>query len=445
MDIAQAFANAGITAPAIPDGPLPENLCQLAFDILACAAKRGIRRDDTDAHLRVALAAERHHNVATALRTRMTAEADRVGAAQKLGTTMAHEISEIRRISLQKAISQVIQARKQMAYPNAVQAMAESKISVENLGIATSTLDQLTAYYDEADFGAAEQAVLEHAQMHLSTTFRQHCDMTLEQLDQTIARKNSAARIKRRRQSYRDRGVAFTLLGGGDFGAIITARVPAEYWNTLRPIIEARAESLARAQRRKNSKGHAAPRRIRLLDAIYQLVTGHNPPPFDAAAKPVEGSERPEILSLSIAEATRDQWDTTRADCGRTERQAPPALRALLIKRDGGCVFPNCTVPPPGCAGHHIQSWQDGGGTDMGNMALVCNYHHSLVNHPPGDPDNWTVEIDSRGIPGVRPPRNQYGNQPLQYHPRFKSGVIPLPPPSATTSHKLPELQVLSA
>lgn len=445
MDIAQAFANAGITAPAIPDGPLPENLCQLAFDILAFAAKRGIRRDDTDAHLRVALATERHHNVATALRTRMTAEADQVGAAKKQGTTVAHEISEIRRISLQKAVSQVIQARKQMTYPNAVQAMADSRISVENLAIVTSTLDQLTAYYDEADFAAAEQAVLEHAQMHLSTTFRQHCDMTLEQLDQTIARKNSTARIKRRRQSYRDRGVAFTLLGGGDFGAIITARVPAEYWNTLRPMIEAKAESLARAQRRKNSKGHAAPRRIRLLDAIYQLVTGANPPPFDTAAKPIEGSERPEILSLSIAEATRDQWDTTRADCGRTERQATPALRALLIKRDGGCVFPNCSVPPPGCAGHHIKSWQSGGRTDLRNMALLCAYHHALVEHPPGDPNHYTIEIDSQGLPGLRLPKNKYGQRPLQYHPRFKPNVIPLPPPSVTASDSAPRLGILSA
>ncbi len=67
-------------------------------------------------------------------------------------------------------------------------------------------------------------------------------------------------------------------------------------------------------------------------------------------------------------------------DLGRRFRLFSSAqLRALWL-RDGGCTFPDCTVPASWCDGHHLQHWADGGPTDVGNAALLCGRHHTIVH-----------------------------------------------------------------
>jgi hypothetical protein len=67
-------------------------------------------------------------------------------------------------------------------------------------------------------------------------------------------------------------------------------------------------------------------------------------------------------------------------DLGRRFRLFTSAqLRALWL-RDGGCTFPDCTVPASWCDGHHLQHWADGGPTDIGNAALLCGRHHTIVH-----------------------------------------------------------------
>jgi hypothetical protein len=54
-------------------------------------------------------------------------------------------------------------------------------------------------------------------------------------------------------------------------------------------------------------------------------------------------------------------------------------LRALWL-RDGGCTFPDCTVPATWCDGHHLWHWADGGPTDLDNAGLLCGRHHTVVH-----------------------------------------------------------------
>ncbi|WP_415854930.1 DUF222 domain-containing protein [Sinomonas sp. G460-2] len=63
---------------------------------------------------------------------------------------------------------------------------------------------------------------------------------------------------------------------------------------------------------------------------------------------------------------------------GRTAYRPPQALRRYLAHRDGGCAFPGCTHPVRGCEPDHTIEWQHGGGTDPGNLALLCRKHHAL-------------------------------------------------------------------
>jgi hypothetical protein len=67
-------------------------------------------------------------------------------------------------------------------------------------------------------------------------------------------------------------------------------------------------------------------------------------------------------------------------DLGRTERYFTPSQRLALGRRDKGCSFPGCTVPPQWCDAHHVVHWLHGGETDLCNGALLCGRHHTIVH-----------------------------------------------------------------
>ncbi|MGO4248869.1 DUF222 domain-containing protein, partial [Paenarthrobacter sp. RAF54_2] len=46
--------------------------------------------------------------------------------------------------------------------------------------------------------------------------------------------------------------------------------------------------------------------------------------------------------------------DSRVLDIGRTTRIFPPHIRKAITARDGGCAFPDCTMPAPWCEAHHI-------------------------------------------------------------------------------------------
>ena len=85
-------------------------------------------------------------------------------------------------------------------------------------------------------------------------------------------------------------------------------------------------------------------------------------------------------------------------DIGRASRVFPPHIRKAITARDGGCAFPQCTIPAPWCEAHHINYWSRGGSTGAGNGALLCSHHHHLIHK-----EQWTIQIRS-GVPWFLPP-----------------------------------------
>ena len=79
-------------------------------------------------------------------------------------------------------------------------------------------------------------------------------------------------------------------------------------------------------------------------------------------------------------------------DLGRTSRLPSPAQRRALAVRDGGCVFPGCDRPPGWCQAHHRRHWVDGGRTDLGNLLLLCAFHHRLIHE-----GQWRLDPDGAG------------------------------------------------
>ena len=85
-------------------------------------------------------------------------------------------------------------------------------------------------------------------------------------------------------------------------------------------------------------------------------------------------------------------------DIGRASRVFPPHIRKAIVARDGGCAFPQCTIPAPWCEAHHINYWSRGGSTGAGNGALLCTHHHHLIHK-----EQWTIQLRS-GLPWFIPP-----------------------------------------
>ena len=85
-------------------------------------------------------------------------------------------------------------------------------------------------------------------------------------------------------------------------------------------------------------------------------------------------------------------------DIARQTRVVPTATRRALVLRDQHCRRPGCNRPPTQCHAHHLRHWADGGPTDLGNLVLLCDYHHREIHN-----DRWTLTP----IPGAPP----------QFHP----------------------------
>lgn len=95
---------------------------------------------------------------------------------------------------------------------------------------------------------------------------------------------------------------------------------------------------------------------------------------------------------------------------GRTSRDIPMWLEHQVRFRDGSC----CTFP--GCGrttflkSHHIRHWEDGGPTDLGNLASVCHFHHQLIHRfgwrvfLNGSVAEWFRPNGTRCAPGPSPP-----------------------------------------
>ncbi len=63
---------------------------------------------------------------------------------------------------------------------------------------------------------------------------------------------------------------------------------------------------------------------------------------------------------------------------GQSKYRPSAAQRAALRFRDGGCCTPGCPGRVEDCDVDHDREWQEGGGTDLGNLYLRCRRCHRL-------------------------------------------------------------------
>ena len=81
-----------------------------------------------------------------------------------------------------------------------------------------------------------------------------------------------------------------------------------------------------------------------------------------------------------LCDATCEVWferDGQVIGAGRATRTVSRRLRRALEHRDRCCVVPGCGATR-GLHAHHLRHWEDGGPTELGNMVLLCPFHHRL-------------------------------------------------------------------
>jgi Domain of unknown function (DUF222)/HNH endonuclease len=179
----------------------------------------------------------------------------------------------------------------------------------------------------------------------------------------------------------------------------MTARLPSETYAEVRGHLE-------RAARDLGADG-VTPYDERLGDALVALLRGGvqqssrvaSPPTtvvahvrldalFDESSELLAELERLGLVSTEVARrlacdaafivALNDEAGHTMYE-GRARRFPTETQRRELWRRDRHCRFPGCPHEKFVQA-HHIKPWKPGGGTDLDNLALLCQAHHSLVH-----------------------------------------------------------------
>jgi uncharacterized protein DUF222/HNH endonuclease len=84
-------------------------------------------------------------------------------------------------------------------------------------------------------------------------------------------------------------------------------------------------------------------------------------------------------------------------------KDIPEYIRRAVIRRDRGCAWPGCGKPPAACEPHHVTPRSEGGRTELGNLKLMCWFHHHVCIHRYG----WQVTVHADGGVSARAPWGQ--------------------------------------
>ena len=95
--------------------------------------------------------------------------------------------------------------------------------------------------------------------------------------------------------------------------------------------------------------------------------------------------------------------DSMVIDVGRAKRVASGSQMRALRVRDKHCRWPGCERPASWTEAHHLIHWAHGGGTELGNLVLLCNRHHWLVHE-----GGWQLVLTEEGGLRAIPPRHSF-------------------------------------
>lgn len=109
-------------------------------------------------------------------------------------------------------------------------------------------------------------------------------------------------------------------------------------------------------------------------------------------------------------------------DLGTEKRFFPNYMREAILALYGGCIVPNCTVPPEHCEIHHVVPVNKGGKTEIGSGLPNCGNHHhgthlGIYTYVRDKDGLFSVILPKFMDPEQKPRRNTYWkNKPEDPH-----------------------------
>ena len=403
-----------------------------------------------------------------ALTVVLTAEADSSKAAEvEAGTPLGSWLGMGEALSRREAVGAVRQARRLGQHRLVGEAAVAGRLGSSQVRAIAGVLDGLAAQLDEDQRVQAERVLVELAGHLDADQLSKAAGRVLRRVVPERAEEALEQQLQRRvEQAYRERSLRFFFEGGSVRFDGSLPRLVAEQWisqldgyaeQTRRTAIERRdrlAEQATLEQRRadaliaqvthrtRNSSGGTGAPSARLV-----VLLDHDKLAAGAAGAGVLPDGQP----LSAGELRRICCDaelvpvvlggtSAPLDVGRAQRLVTDEIRAALIARDRGCVFPGCDAPPSRCEAHHITPWWAGGVTALHNLVLLCHSHHPIIEPARhGVRDQWQVRIATDGLPEFTPPTRLDPTRKTLRHARHRPpgdiGPAVDPGPSGTADH----------
>lgn len=274
--------------------------------------------------------------------------------------------------------------------PLIAQAQAAGALSVEQARVIGKVLHALPSTVAVADVTTAEQSLVDAAQSLRPYQLGQLGQRILAYLDPDGVLATDAEQQRRRRLALIPRSDGTYAISGeltSSCGAQLQAVLSAHA--APQPAEDGALDSRSYSQRMHDALEHLAGFEIRRGElpasgAGAQLIITMTAEQFYGRTGHAETSFG-QLISVEQALQLADEASLTflaRQAKGailnehRDKRIATRAQSLALIARDRGCSFPDCDQPPEWTQRHHIQSWADGGNTDLDNLTLLCGPHH---------------------------------------------------------------------
>ena len=162
-------------------------------------------------------------------------------------------------------------------------------------------------------------------------------------------------------------------------------------------------------------------------DDAAGFLEGYGPIPADAAREIAGGA--PSWTRL----LTHPETGVV-LSIGSEQYRVPADMRRVARLRDGTCRFPGCTRPAARSDIDHTIAREEGGPTDLDNLAHLCRPHHRLKHQT-----LWAVEQEPGGVLVWTSPAGQtHRTFPETYQgPPVTQATEPEPPQATSTSEPL--------
>lgn len=334
-------------------------------------------------------------------------------------------------------------------FPIIAAALTDGAISLAQADAIVTGLRKLPGGLTRADLARCQTTILEYADTLGPTELRVLASRLVEVIDPDRADADDAARLAAdERAARRNRWLRLTPDHHGS--TRITGQLPV----ADAAVLSAQLEALMPPASAYSDAALTPTPDMRRADALIALT--HTA--ATTGGLPAHGGDRPRVHitldyhtlltglgkadlltttthdRLTAGEARRLACDagiipivlggrSQPIDVGREQRTFPRAVRAALIERDRGCVFPGCTATPAQCEAHHIIPWWNQGPTSVHNGVLLCPYHHRLVEPDPlqSEQSQWQVHLDpDTDMPWFTPPRHIDPRQRPRQHTRHR-------------------------